>query len=271
MSDAIILLRLEHGNIASVLDLAEDELRRVEDGAPSDAALLLLIQEYLEGYPNDCHHPKEDLAYRKLRERAPERAAGLLDLEGEHERLGDATRRLGDRLRKRVEGGDAPDRELHEELEKFVRLYRGHMAREEDDFFPAILETLTRDDLAEIDFSLFDSPDHLFDRASEARFGRLREAIDRRVNESRADPQAASWPANDVLGRLPELRSVEAFNRVMGGHGFQLAAYRTGGFALERAGRWVLDIPDCSEARAAWCAAFFVAGQRARTPADRGA
>lgn len=260
MSDTVILLRLEHGNIARVLDLADDELRRVDAGGPIDASLLLLIHEYLEGYPDACHHPKEDLAWRKLCERAPERAAGLLDLEAEHEQLGRATRRLGERLRAALDGDDFPDDALRGELHRFVGLYRGHMEREERDFFPAVLDALTADDLAEIDFSLFEAGDPLFDRSAEARFGRLREAIDRRAQTARAAPAAAGQPPPDVLGSLPELVGVERFNRVLGGRGFRLSAYRSGGYALERDGRWLLDIPECSPARAAWCAAFFVAG-----------
>ena len=263
MSDALILLRLEHGNIARVLDLADDELRRLEAGGPADASLLLLIHEYLEGYPGECHHPKEDLAYRKLRERDPERAAGLLDLEREHEQLDQATRRIGERLRKELAGSDFPGRELREELGRFVGLYRKHMEREESDFFPSVLDALTRDDLAEIDFSLFDARDPLFDRSTEAHFGRLREAIDRRVSARRGVPEAAAGPASDLLGALPELRSVARFNALLGGRGFQLVAYRTGGYALERDGSWLLDIPECSETRAAWCATFFVAGLEA--------
>lgn len=259
MSDAIILLKLEHGNIAHVLDLADDELQRVAGGAPVDASLLLLIQEYLAGYPEACHHPKEDLAYRKLQQRAPERAAELVDLEREHDRLGQATRRLGDGLRKAVDEDDFPGDALRQELRKFVDLYRDHMTREEREFFPAVLETLTRDDLAEIDFALFDSRDHLFDRAAEARFGRLREAIERR-----AESEEGARPPEGILGRLPELRSIERFNRAMDKRGFRLVAYHTGGYALERDGRWLLDVPECSEARAAWCAAFYVAGLGAR-------
>ncbi|MGI9592368.1 MAG: hemerythrin domain-containing protein [Myxococcota bacterium] len=260
MSDALILLRLEHGNLAQVLDLADDELRRLAAGGPADASLLVLIHEYLEGYPIECHHPKEDLAYRKLQERDPERAAALLDLETEHAQLGQATQRIGERLRKALDEGDLPGGELREELRKFVSLYRNHMVREEREFFPAVLDGLTRDDLAEIDFSLFDARDHLFDRSAEARFGRLREAIDRRVSARRAESEAAAWSSPDVLGALPELRSVDRFNAVLGGRGFQLVAYRTGGYALERDGRWLLDIPECSETHAAWCATFFVAG-----------
>lgn len=266
MSDAIILLRLEHGNIAQVLDLADDELRRLGGGGPADASLLLLIHEYLEGYPDECHHPKEDLAYRKLRERAPEQASALLDLEAEHAQLGQATRHLGERLRKAVDESDFPGEELREELRRFVSLYRSHMVREERDFFPAVLDALTRDDLAEIDFSLFDARDHLLDRSAEARFGRLREAIDRRVSVAREDSAAAAWPSPDVLGALPELGSVDRFNLVLGGRGFHLIAYRTGGYALERDGSRLLDIPECSEARAAWCATFFVAGLGTHEP-----
>lgn len=100
MSDAILMLRLEHENIASVIDLLEDQLQRLESGAPSDHALLLLAVEYLKDFPEACHHPKEDLLLRVIQRRDPQLAAPLANLCADHERLGQQGWRLRARARR---------------------------------------------------------------------------------------------------------------------------------------------------------------------------
>lgn len=265
MSDAVFMLRLEHGNTARLLGLLEDQLHRLESGAPVDGELLLLAQEYLSGHPEKCHHPKEDLLFELLRRRDPSAAAALANLVAEHRLLAQHTEQLGRELR---DGIGRPDGRLATSLREFVELQRQHMAREERDFFPAALRSLTRDDVAGLDHRLFDQRDHLFDDANEARFERLR----REIMALAADParqrgDGGSRPAPDELALLRQLTNLERFNRTLSGSGFRLTAYRSGGYSLERDGRWLMDIPDCDEGRAVWSAYYFVKGlKQSRDP-----
>jgi hemerythrin-like domain-containing protein len=258
MSDAIFMLRLEHENIARVLDVLEDQLQRVESGAPINESLLLLAVEYLKDFPEECHHPKEDLVFRMLQRRDPPGAAALSDLGAEHAQLAQLTERFA----KDVHGVlDAPKDAPIESLRQYVRVYREHMASEEKHFFPAALESLTRDDLADLDFQLFDREDQLFDHSAEARFARLRREIQQRATDgSIASGRRSGRPSTDEIALLRGLDSVEDFNRSMQDRGLRLVPYRAGGYALERDGRWLLDIPDCDESRAAWCAYYYAKG-----------
>jgi len=63
---AILLLRLEHNRFDDLLDLIEDQLDHAD---LPDRELLRNIVDYFSGYPERCHHPVEDLVYRKLRAR----------------------------------------------------------------------------------------------------------------------------------------------------------------------------------------------------------
>lgn len=262
MSDAIFMLRLEHRNIARVLSVIEDQLDRADDGAPVDQALLLLAMDYLAGFPDACHHPKEDLIDRKLRQRHPGSVAAGYDLEGSHERLGQRTAELRERARESAERPGGLAEGLSRELRSFVEDYRQHMTLEEEHLFSAALSTLSPDELAEIDFRIFDQIDHLFDANAEARFARLQDAIDRRARETGAS--AVSRAATQGLGHLAELNGVDAFNRVLGDRGIRLVRYTAGGYALECDGRWLLDIPDCPPPQAAWAAAFYLEGRATR-------
>lgn len=256
MSDAILMLRLEHENIAHVLDLLEDQFRRLESSAPIDEPLLLLVVEYLKDFPEVFHHPKEDLVFRMLQQHEPDRAAALHDLDTEHEQLAQLTERFARDLRDVL---DAPAEASIDPLHQYVDIYRQHIAAEELQFFPAVLESLPRGVLANLDARLFDRQDHLFDRAAEARFAHLRREIQRHTGD-RSIMSGSGPVLTDEIALLRGLDSVDAFNQAMLARGLQLVPYRAGGFALERNGQWLLDIPDCDESRAGWCAYYYAKG-----------
>ena len=177
MPDTLLLLRLEHINTAKLLDLLELECARIlTEGAP-DHELLGLMLEYFLGFPDECHHPKEDLIYRKIQRRNPQEAKGVGSLLDEHEDLAKRTRSVAKLAeRARLESGVTPA-ELVGALHEFIGSYRDHLSGEEKTFFPRALSTLTEDDWAAIDFGTFDQPDPLLDDAAEGRFRELRERI----------------------------------------------------------------------------------------------
>jgi hemerythrin-like domain-containing protein len=174
VSDTIVMLRLEHDNMARILDLIDAQVQHLESGAPVDEELLLLSIEYLRGFPEECHHPKEDLVFRKLERRAPERAAAISELCADHERLAALTEEFAGSVKRAL---DAPREALPLSILRYVGAYRNHIAMEERHFLPAALDALTGEDFAELDFDLFDRRDPLFDAAAEARFARLRRDI----------------------------------------------------------------------------------------------
>ena len=261
MSDTLLMLRLEHENISHVLDVLEDQIQRLKSHAPIDVSLLRLSIGYLMGFPEECHHPKEDLVYRALLEREPQRANALPNLGAEHELLATFTERIESETR----GEIIDERALADLLREYVDTYRDHIATEEKYFFPAALESLTRDDLAALDFQLFDRKDRLFDKVAEARFAKLRDEITTRAGAEGGDSSltAARVPIGEIE-LLRGLGSIEGFNKLMNRCGFRLSAYRSGGYALKRDGQWLLDIFECDEARAAWCAYYYLKGAESR-------
>lgn len=253
MSDIIFKLRLEHRNILNVLDLLEDQVHRLEGGAPTDTGLLTLAVAYLKSFPEECHHPKEDLVFQMLRKRNPRLAGTLVDLGLEHERLAEFT----DRVSREIAGSASPHA-LGVLLRQYLDTYRDHLSGEEREFLPAALNTLSRDDFALLDYELFDSKDHLFNDAAETRFDELKYWIKERARQRSMEiPDAVMGPAVDELALLRSIDCVEDFNARMGEHQLQLVAYHAGGYSLQRRGRWLVDIPDCDEGRATWCAYYY--------------
>ena len=254
MPDAILVLQLEHGNIAKVLTFLKQQLTEIERNKPANRHLLQSAIDYLSGYPDQCHHPKEDLVYRKLIARFPELTESLKELGKEHEELAYRTRSLRQAIREWQQNSQAETDLLVDQLKTFVDYYRQHMRMEEQHFFPMALQRLSRDDFAEIDFTLFEQLNQSLLQEAEARYGELFAAIVQLGNADKAGTEQ-----REEAARLATFRNIAAFNDAMR-HEFEpveLVRLSGGGYALEGKGRTIAHIPECSEPRAAWCAYFF--------------
>jgi hemerythrin-like domain-containing protein len=252
MSDAIVVLKLEHHQIARVLDLIDVQHLNVAAGAPANYFLLESIFDYLSLFPAESHHPKEDLIYRKLLERIPEIATSLRDLVEEHWKLALLTKNLRHAIRQSPPDPPAANEALGEQLREFVNTYRLHMQMEEEHFFPLALRRLSSNDLAEIDFTLF-SQSHRFSWETEDRFTDLHDAI---TSLGKAD-QTSTHHRDEAIW-LAGFRDIAAFNEEMRATGARVCLRRSEeGYELECEGNAQAHIPECSEARAAWCAYFF--------------
>ena len=100
-TDARILmdeLRLDHRNMAIVLNIMDGLLEEMEDGKDPDFELLEEIMRYMTIYPDAVHHPKEDVMYEKLRAKRPDLAEDLDHVPDDHRDIA----RLGSVLRKKI-------------------------------------------------------------------------------------------------------------------------------------------------------------------------
>jgi hemerythrin-like domain-containing protein len=257
MRDTLSSLRLEHSNLSRLLGLIEKQVARAEAGKRMDEELLRLASDYFLDYPDQCHHPKEDLVYNLLRMRDPESRAGLRDLVTDHRRLHELAQAFSDAVRRLHEEPQAGKPTPREVMLEFTKHYRQHMQLEEERFFPLAEQRLSRDDWDSLDFTMFDRDDPLFDHVVEKRFATLREGIERRAEQETA--------RRSVIGAADGLRGlsgIESFNDSMtsSGHRFRLVAFAEGGYGLEGDRELLLYIPECSAERAAWCAYCYLRG-----------
>ncbi len=252
MSDAIKVLLLEHRQIAKVLELIEEQQINVAQHAPMDLRLLETSFDYLSDYPAECHHPKEDLIYRKLLKQIPDLAGPIKNLVEEHWKLAQLTQNLRRAIGESPQNAPLTGESLADQLKVFVDLYRRHMRMEEEQFFPLALQRLTRDDLTEIDLTLFSQPHH-FSLEMQGRFAELHHAITRM---GIADRTRTHHRDEAVL--LANCQDIAAFNEAMRGTGEKVFLSRAkDGYELECEGNSIVHIPECSQSRAAWCAYFF--------------
>ena len=260
----LTMLQTEHRNLARLLDVAEGELLKIEDGGDCDRELLRAVAEYWREYPEQCHHPKEDLVLAKLRQRGVLGAETQDGVSGEHEEL----RLLNESLARVLDGGDGQHyHELEATLRRFVDRNRDHMRHEERSFFPAMRRHLTEDDWEDMEFDLFDRDDPLFKEAAESRYRILLDAIlaleQRHAAEARQRLAWAQLQSGATEGLVGLTTAAQFNDLVAAGHlpaGAHLRAEPGKGYVLERGGTPITTIPTTDEQCAAWCAYYFLLG-----------
>lgn len=179
-TDARILmqeLRLDHRNMAVVLDLLDNVIAEMEAGNDPDFELFDEIMRYMTIYPDAVHHPKEDVVYEKLREKRPDLSEDLAHVPDDHRRLAE----LGALLRADVEAvnaGAAVRREkMIEDTAAYSRFLREHMQWEEDDLFKRI-DLMLDAEPYKVDVSSIEHiKDPVFELEIEAGFRRLMESL----------------------------------------------------------------------------------------------
>jgi len=184
MVEALRRLHLEHAGMTRVLQVIESELAKLSHGEAPDFELLGKCLEYLLDFPAQCHHPKEDLIYRRLREYHQVSDKVLDDIVAEHQTLAEKCTRLGDLVERFHRAGAVTGKEVLRAGRDFLAFHRQHIEHEERGFFPTALECLTEDDWAEIDGRVVDREDPVFGESAEAGFAALREEILRRDRET---------------------------------------------------------------------------------------
>jgi len=177
----------DHGNIARLLDILDEELAVFDEAERPDYEVICAIVDYFRTYPDRVHHPREDLVFAKLAERAPEAAKTVGDLVGEHVEVSARLARFAFALEQILGEGVMTRREFREIAREFVDGERRHMAAEEERFFPVALEALTEEDWAELDSTLSSEPDPLFRDDVHEEFAALRRQIDRMEQKAREE------------------------------------------------------------------------------------
>ena len=259
MSRAILVLHQEHKSMFKLLGLMRSLVDEMDDGKRPDVLLLNDIGDYLTGYPELCHHPKEDLIFRKLQSRNPDAVNSGTNLLDEHERL---TGLIESFVKSMEIIGKDPEFDMApfiSTMRELVDAYSHHMEMEEKHFFPMSLEELTADDWAEVYYAVSEQEDPLLDEAT-TKYSRLRDEIFRSARRHDELGQATPQEKFPVLGAI---NSLEQFNALMESRGLSVELKKASNatYELTDKGVPVVEFPGCGEERACWCASCYVLGR----------
>lgn len=184
MSDSIALWHAEHANFATLLGLLEGQLDRFHKGEKPDYELMLDIMFYMTHYSDVLHHPKEDLAFARIKEREVNARPLVDELTEQHARLkefGDALVRALDDI---VNGSITSRERVEVPGRAYIADFRSHMLKEETAILPLAAKLLRARDWAVIDAAIRHIDDPLFGKDGEERYAALRRQIAREAQLS---------------------------------------------------------------------------------------
>lgn len=138
----------DHRDMQQLLDTFEqllDDLAR-RDRDPNTLSLILDALDYISVYPNQWHHPVEDIAFSRLLDKAPQFRNRVNAVCAEHRRIDDASRHMN-RLFYTVANDAAVEREcLFGSAQAYLQLQRDHIEGENRDLFPLLEQYLDASD-----------------------------------------------------------------------------------------------------------------------------
>jgi len=177
MTEIIRQLQQEHEQLGRVLDLLAAEVAIFRSGEVPDYRLIQEIVDYCLDYPDACHHPKEDVVFAAVMNRAVTLPAAIADLDAAHRRLSTLTRRLHETVERVMRDETMSRDRFIGVVDSFIDGYRMHIRIEEESFFPEALRCLDAADWAAIRTRLDERRDPLSEAVGKCRFATLRAGI----------------------------------------------------------------------------------------------
>ena len=177
MSNIIQILLEEHRNIDKLLLVLERELDVFDRSEEPDYEIFQAVIQYFQDYPENCHHPKEDMVFEKLKARDAAAADRVGDAEADHRVETLRLRRLVEAIEDILAGREFLRQTFHDVVHEFIAHQRQHMDKEERLLFPAAIKGLRPEDWADIDARLNDRKDPLFNGVIETKFQALQRTI----------------------------------------------------------------------------------------------
>ncbi len=177
MTGSLDSLYWEHANLAKLLGILERKLARIERGETVDFDLVQTLIDYFLDYPDACHHPKEDVIFRRLVAVKPAAAAEIGDLDEEHASVAQAARELADAVTRVTQDAEIPRDWFRQVGRAFVDTQRRHIEMENTRFFPIARRELGPEDWAAIDAKIDNRSDPLFGEDVAREYEELRAAI----------------------------------------------------------------------------------------------
>jgi hemerythrin-like domain-containing protein len=177
VSRALEDLRAERRTMRKFLDLLQQQVELIAENRQPDGELLLEITEYFRGYPDLVHHPKEELILRRAVQRNAAAADELAALEALHEEASRVLARFSRAVVHLLLDPETSQGQFLSAALAFLDHERRHLAWEDRCFYTLAVQSLTAEDWADIDAALARFTVPVFERDTQARFGRIDRAL----------------------------------------------------------------------------------------------
>ena len=154
--------------MASTINIVADEM---DAGSPVPTPFFHAVFDYIEGFIDHAHHPKEDdFLFRLLRQRSDKAEAVLLQLEANHQHGPATLRALRNDLALASQGNCGA---FTAALRSYTKNLEEHIRTEERDILPLAREVLLAEDWVVIDKAFADNDDPLFGQQATEQYREL--------------------------------------------------------------------------------------------------
>ncbi len=179
MSMLMRSLHQDHRNVRDLLDLLARELDEVAGAGGGDFELMRDIMVYMTRYPDNTHHPKEDLMFERMRRRgvSPDTERTIETLRREHGALAEKGNAFRDMLIGVVDGALIEREVLVDTGRDYVAFLRHHAALEDETVFVEAVNLLDDGDWSAIEAAFEAQLDPIFGPVVRHEFQALHEHI----------------------------------------------------------------------------------------------
>ena len=201
-------LRAEHRHMGTVLNLFSDQLDALEAGEFVDTHVVYEIMDYITNWPDQFHHPREDIIYARVAKISPKAADEVNTLQRDH----DATTKRGKDLLKiiaRWRENEVKSTMVVKHGRAYISHIYEHMNVEEKVVFPHIEAQLTLEDWRELEqensLQAVSSP--IFGTAVEREYRNLARNLRRSVRRKVEEGVLVEWVSIETLFEAAEVLS----------------------------------------------------------------
>ena len=153
-------LLIEHDHMRKTLSLLEMQFLDLCRNRTPDLSMMRSILVYIQEYPEQAHHPLEDMIYSILLERK-EKVMILHDLVTEHTNLEVEIREVRESLESYIKGTFSKEMLKHQ-LSTFLIRQRQHIYTEEIEIYPVAQRLLSKADWEKIQSAVSCKDDPVF-------------------------------------------------------------------------------------------------------------
>ena len=215
------------------------------------------VVRYMASFPDEYHHPREDLVFERLVARDPEARPIVEELLEGHREISRRSRELLGHLERVTSGGSSPDNQKMKYLcDRYIGHYWEHINIEEGKVFPRATAKLRPDDWFAVNSKAKYVDDPLFGSRVKKEYARLSQYLGDRVSRVTEDVAVA------------ELFGIEALIETVAALGN--AASELQDIVRKRAGQAVRDARKSPDGAARPAGGVACAGLRGARPGRRG-
>lgn len=179
MSSSIDTWRKDHANFSRLLSLLEEQIKFFHENRTPNYELMLDIMHYMTHYPDLFHHPKEDIAFEKVKKLDTGAGVVVDDLLRQHVVLRESGAKLLESLEGVIAGAMLARASVEAPGQTYIAYFRSHMNKEEADIFPLALQLLSDQDWSVLEAAEPSPVDPLFGDAVQQRYLSLHQRIAR--------------------------------------------------------------------------------------------